>query len=146
MSYKGFFKPKHPSKYKGNPMNIIYRSSWELKLMDYLDKHPDIVSWQSEEFFIPYISPIDNKIHRYFPDFKVVKKIDGTKTETIVIEVKPKSQSVPPTLKKSKPDKKYIREAMTYGINEAKWKAAKEFCDDRKWKFIVMTEKELGIK
>ena len=114
--------------------------------MDYLDKHPDIVSWQSEEFFIPYISPIDNKIHRYFPDFKVVKKIDGTKTETIVIEVKPKSQSVPPTLKKSKPDKKYIREAMTYGINEAKWKAAKEFCDDRKWKFIVMTENELGIK
>lgn len=146
MSYKGFFKPKNPSKYKGNPMNIIYRSSWELKLMNYLDKHPDIISWQSEEFFIPYISPIDNKIHRYFPDFKVVKKVDMVKTETIVIEVKPKSQSVPPTLKKSKPDKKYIREAMTYGINEAKWKAAKEFCDDRKWKFIVMTENELGIK
>lgn len=145
MSYKGFFKPKNPSKYKGNPTNIIYRSSWELKLMAYLDTHPDIISWESEEFFIPYRSPVDGKIHRYFPDFKIVKKTDGNMTETIVIEVKPKSQSVPPTLKKKK-DKRYIREVMTYGINDAKWKAARAFCEDRKWKFIVMTENELGIK
>lgn len=147
MTYKGFFKPKNPSKYKGDPTCIIYRSSWELKLMDYLDRHPDIISWESEEFFIPYRSPIDNKIHRYFPDFKVVKKIEGsTRTETLVIEVKPKSQSVPPTMKKTKPDKKYIKEAVTYGINEAKWNAARAYCADRMWKFIVMTEDQLGIK
>lgn len=145
MSYKGFFKPKNPSKYRGNPTNIIYRSSWELKLMAYLDSHPDIIAWESEEFFIPYRSPVDGKVHRYFPDFKIVKRLDNNKTETLVIEVKPKSQSVPPTLKKKK-DKRYIREVMTYGINDAKWKAARAFCEDRNWKFLVMTENELGIK
>lgn len=146
MSYKGFFKPKNPSKYRGDPTNIIYRSLWELKLMTYLDSHPDVLAWESEEFFIPYRSPIDNKVHRYFPDFKVTKRVSPNLTETIVIEVKPKSQSVPPTLKTKKPNKKYVREVMTYGINEAKWKAARAFCEDRKWKFMVMTEHELGIK
>lgn len=147
-TYKGYFKPSNPTKYKGDPTNIIYRSSWELKLMMYLDTHPDVLEWSSEEFCIPYRSPVDNKIHRYFPDFKVKKRLPDNQTETVVIEVKPKSQSVPPTIKpvKSKPSKRYLREVMTYGINEAKWKAAIEYCKDRKWKFMVMTEKELGIK
>jgi hypothetical protein len=145
MSYKGFFKPKNPAKYKGDPTNIIYRSSWECKLMGYLDNHPDILEWSSEEFCIPYRSPVDNRIHRYFPDFKVKKKLSDNLSETIVIEVKPKSQSVPPVLK-SQPKKRYLKEVMTYGINEAKWKAAMEYCKDRKWKFMVMTEQELGIK
>jgi hypothetical protein len=145
MSYKGFFKPKNPAKYKGDPTNIIYRSSWECKLMGYLDNHPDILEWSSEEFCIPYRSPVDNRIHRYFPDFKVKKKLPDNLSETIVIEVKPKSQSIPPVLK-SQPKKRYLKEVMTYGINEAKWKAAMEYCKDRKWKFMVMTEQELGIK
>lgn len=145
MSYKGFFKPKNPAKYRGDPSKIIYRSSWELKLMVYLDGHQDVLTWASEEFCIPYRSPLDNKIHRYFPDFKITKKLPNNTIETIVIEVKPRSQSIPPTLQK-KPTKRYLREVMTYGINEAKWKAAKEYCEDRKWKFMVMTEKELGIK
>lgn len=145
MSYKGFFKPKNPSKYGGNPTNIVYRSLWELKLMSYLDSHPDVLLWESEEFCIPYRSPIDNKVHRYFPDFKVVKRTNTGKTETLIVEVKPKSQSIPPSLRTKKPDRRYIREVMTYGINEAKWKAAKAYCEDRSWKFVVMTEKELGI-
>lgn len=142
---KGYFKPRNPSKYNGDPTNIIYRSSWELRFMDYLDRHPDILQWASEEFCIPYRSPVDNKIHRYFPDFKVKKRAPGGGTETLVIEIKPLSQSIPPE-KKVKPTKRYIREVMTYGINEAKWKAATRFCDERKWKFKVLTEKELGIK
>ena len=145
MSYKGLFKPKNPVKYRGDPTKIVYRSSWELKLMIYLDAHPDIISWSSEEFFIPYRSPIDNKMHRYFPDFKVTKAKPDKTTETVVIEVKPRSQSVPPAIQ-SKPTRRYIKEVMTYGINEAKWKAAKEYCDDRRWRFMVMTEKDLGIK
>lgn len=149
MSYKGFFKPKNPSRYKGDPTNIIYRSSWELKLMSYLDVHPDIIEWSSEEFCIPYISPIDKKIHRYFPDFRVKKRNTEGIIETVVIEVKPKNQIIPPTViktKTNKPTKKYIREVMTYGVNEAKWKAAESYCADRKWKFILMSETELGIK
>lgn len=141
MSAKGRFKPKNPQKYKGNPTNIIYRSSWELKLMAYLDSHSDVISWQSEEFCIPYISPADRRRHSYFPDFWV-KKADGT---VMVIEVKPMDQTKEPK-KPGRVTRKYINEVMTYGINQAKWKAAREFCADRGWKFEIMTEKQLGIK
>lgn len=141
MSAKGRFKPKNPQKYKGNPTNIIYRSSWELKLMVYLDSHSDVISWQSEEFCIPYVSPADRRAHRYFPDFWV-KKADGT---VMVIEVKPMDQTKEPK-KPGRVTRKYINEVMTYGINQAKWKAAREFCADRGWKFEIMTEKQLGIK
>lgn len=112
--------------------------------MKYLDAHPDVIQWSSEEICIPYRSPIDNKIHRYFPDF-YVKKIgrDGL-VETLIIEVKPKSQVIPPKMKE-KVDKKFLKEVRTYGVNSAKWKAAKEYCELKKWKFLIMTEKELGI-
>lgn len=142
---KGYFKPRNPQKYHGDPTNIIYRSSWELRFMDYLDRHPDVVQWASEEFCIPYRSPLDGRIHRYFPDFKVKKRSPTGEVETLVVEIKPLSQSVPPE-RKSKPTKRYIREVATWGINEAKWKAAQDFCSNRKWTFKVMTEKELGIK
>lgn len=144
MSYKGVFKPKNPGKYKGDYNNIIYRSSWELKLMIYLDTHPNILQWSSEEFYIPYRSPIDGKLHKYFPDFYVKKNNSNGITESLVIEVKPKKQVTPPKVKKEV-DRKYLKEVKTYGINSAKWKAAKEYCELRKWKFIIMTEKELGL-
>lgn len=147
MSYKGFFKPKNPVKYKGDPTNIVYRSLWEFKLMSYLDVHSEVIEWSSEEFCIPYRSPVDGRIHRYFPDFKVKKKNTSGVVETVVIEVKPRSQVIPPNVQTSKkPTKKYIREVMTYGVNEAKWKAAEAYCKDRQWKFMIMSEKELGIK
>ena len=145
MSYKGYFKPSNPGKYKGDPGNIIYRSSWELKLMGYLDRHPDVLYWASEELSIPYRSPVDNKIHSYYPDFLVRKRNAQGVVETILIEVKPQSQTKPPKMQKNV-TKKYITEVKTYGVNSAKWKAASEFCNDRKWKFVVMTEKELGLK
>ena len=62
--YQGYFKPKNPHKYKGDPTNIIYRSSWELKLMKYLDERKDVVKWGSEEIIIPYRSPIDGRVHK----------------------------------------------------------------------------------
>ena len=145
MSYKGYFKPKNPGKYKGDPSNVIYRSGWELKLMIHLDQHPDVIQWSSEEFCIPYRSPIDGKIHRYFPDFFVKKRSPEGVIESLVIEVKPFRQVIAPQVQ-SKPTRKYLKEVQTYGINTAKWNAAKEFCENRKWKFIIMTEKELGIK
>lgn len=142
--HQGKFKPKNPSKYKGDPTNIVYRSSWEMKLMMYLDKHQDVIWWQSEELFIPYRSPVDNKLHRYFVDFVAkVKKSDG-RIETIMIEVKPAKQTIAPNKPKN-PSKKYISEVFTYGINSAKWKAAESYCKDRGWVFQIFTEKELGI-
>lgn len=145
MSYKGYFKPKNPGKYKGDPSNVIYRSGWELKLMIHLDSHPDVIQWSSEEFCIPYRSPIDGKVHRYFPDFFVKKRNPEGVIESLVIEVKPLKQVIAPKVQ-SKPTRKYLKEVQTYGINSAKWKAATDFCESRKWKFVIMTEKELGIK
>lgn len=144
MSYKGYFKPKHPKKYKGNPTNIIYRSLYELKLMMFLDKNVNVLEWASEEFFIPYKSPIDGKVHRYFPDFWV-KKINSQKiVETVVIEVKPKNQTTPPIPQKIH-TKSYLYEVKMWGINQAKWEAAHKYCASKDWKFMLVTEKELGI-
>jgi len=144
-TYKGFFKPKNPNKYKGDPSNIIYRSGWELKFMMYLDERKEIVSWGSEEVVIPYRSPIDGKIHRYFTDFIVTKINNEGIKETSIIEIKPSKQTVPPK-KQSKITKQSITEVKTWGVNEAKWKAAAAYCLDRGWTFHIFTEKELGIK
>ena len=143
MSYKGTFKPKNPTKYNGNANNIIYRSLWELRVMKYLDDHPEVIWWASEELIIPYYSPIDNKKHRYFPDFVAkMKRKDGT-VMTYVIEVKPEIQTKQPEQKRK--TKKYIQESMTYIINQSKWKAATEFCKDHGWEFKIITEKHLGL-
>ena len=69
MAYKGLYKIKNLSKYKGNPAKVTYRSLWERKFMVYCDNNPNILKWSSEEIIIPYRSPIDKRIHRYFPDF-----------------------------------------------------------------------------
>ena len=97
MSYKGRYIPKNPKKYKGNPQRIIYRSMWERRLMDYCDRTSRVLEWGSEEIAIPYVSPVDQRIHRYFPDFYMkVKQKDGT-LKRFIIEVKPKGQLKPPT-------------------------------------------------
>lgn len=145
MSYKGFFRPKNPSKYKGDPSNIVYRSSWELKLMTYLDGHPDVLQWASEEIIVPYRSPLDGRIHRYFPDFWVRKRTTNGNVETVLIEVKPLKETMEPK-PQTRITKRYLREVATWGVNQAKWKAAEEYCKDRNWNFIKMTEQELGIK
>jgi hypothetical protein len=149
--YQGRFKPNNPKKYMGDPTNIIYRSGWEFKLMRYLDAHPNVIEWGSEELVIPYRSPIDGRYHRYFPDFLVKQINKYGKKETILIEVKPKAQTVPPDISKAKTatgkaSRRYINEVKTWGVNQAKWKAAEEFCNDRGWKFQIMHEGHLGVK
>ena len=145
MAYRGKYKPSYPKKYKGDPTNIIYRSLWERKFMLYLDINENVLEWQSEEIVIPYKSPIDNKVHRYFPDFFVKYKDKGGKVRSSLIEIKPKKQCSPPP-KPKRQTKRYLNEAYEHAKNQAKWKAAEEYCADRMWEFKVMTEKELGIK
>lgn len=113
--------------------------------MTYLDAHPDVLEWASEEFCIPYRSPLDGRIHRYFPDFWVKQRDRNGRIDVRVIEVKPAKQTKPPVVQKRK-TKRYITEVATWGINEAKWNAAQDYCKQRGWKFSIMTEKELGIK
>ena len=145
MSYKGKYKPSLPSKYKGDPTNIIYRSLWERKFMVYCDQTTNILEWGSEEIALPYRSPVDNRVHRYFPDFYIKVKENGGKIKRMIIEVKPLKQTMKPK-KPKRQTKGYIYEVYEYAKNQAKWEAATEFCDDRKWEFKVLTEKELGIK
>ena len=145
MSYKGKYRPIHPEKYKGDPTNIIWRSLWERKFCVYCDSNTNIIEWQSEEFCIPYRSHIDNKIHRYFPDFFIKYKDTDGKIKSSLIEVKPLRQTAPPA-KPKRQTKKYLSEAFEYAKNQAKWQAAREYCKDRMWEFKVLTEKELGIK
>lgn len=145
MAYRGKFQPSYPKKYKGDVRNIIYRSLWERKFMVYCDLNENILEWGSEEIALPYRSPIDNKIHRYFPDFYIKYRNKSGKTVKSLIEVKPLKQTTPPVKPKRK-TKGYLYEAYEYAKNQAKWKAARDFCDDRMWEFKVLTEKELGIK
>lgn len=145
MSYKGVFKPKFSNKYLGDSTNIIYRSLWELKLMMYLDRHPDIINWASEEISIPYVSPVDRRKHRYFVDFYVKRKVNGKIKESL-IEIKPMIQTKPPKIDRTKKvTARLINEVKTWSVNQAKWSAAREFCKDRGWDFLIMTEKELNI-
>jgi len=144
-SIKSKYKPSYPQKYQGNPNNIICRSSWERKMCRWCDLNENIISWASEEFSIPYVSPVDNRIHRYYPDYLIKVKESTGKIKTYVIEVKPKKQTTPPKRPKRQ-TKSYIYECQMYAVNQAKWKAAKEFCLDNGVEFKIITENELGIK
>ena len=145
MAYKGKYYPSFPRKYKGDPTNIIFRSLWERKFMVYCDKNANVLEWNSEEIAIPYRSPLDNRVHRYFPDFYMKVKESNGVIKNYIVEVKPLKQTTPPK-KPKRQTRGYIREAYEYARNQAKWKVAKEFCKDRRWEFKVITEKELGIK
>tara|TARA_B100000029_G_scaffold516642_1_gene632105 strand:+ start:3731 stop:4153 length:423 start_codon:yes stop_codon:yes gene_type:complete len=140
MRYKqGKYIPRLPKKYKGDYRNIVYRSSWEYKFMQWCDNTSSVVEWGSEEIAIPYISPVDGKRHKYYPDFYV--KVGNKK---YMVEVKPTRQTKEPKTQK-KITKRYVTEVVTYSVNKAKWKAAKEFCKDYGWEFMLITEKELKV-
>ena len=145
MSYQGKYKPSYPQKYKGDPTNIIYRSLWERKFCVYCDLNENIIEWESEEKCIPYRSPIDNRIHRYFPDFLIKVKESNGSIKKYMIEIKPKKQTVPP-IKPQRQTKRYISEVYEYAKNQSKWEAAKEWCADRGYEFKIITENELNIK
>jgi len=141
---QGIFKPQNKEKYKGN-LSInppIYRSSWELKCMLKFDKHPDILEWSSEGVIIPYKSPLDGKLHRYFVDFFVKYKDKEGNIRRKIIEVKPKAQRTSP-VKGSKKEKTYLREVMTYGVNTAKWEAAQAMANKKGWEFEIWDETDI---
>jgi hypothetical protein len=144
MSYKGKYKPENPKKYKGDPTNIVYRSLWERKFMVYCDKNTNILEWGSEEIALPYRSPLDNRVHRYFPDFYIKVKESNGQIKKYLVEIKPKKQTVEPQIKQRK-TKQYIYEVTEWAKNQAKWKAAREFCEDRQWQFKIVTEDDLGL-
>lgn len=142
--YKGKFTPRYPEKYMGDPTNIIYRSSWELKFMNWCDLSSSIIRYSSEETIIPYRCPTDGKLHRYFVDFRIDVRAKGGAVKTYLVEVKPAGQTVPPVFP-GRQTKRYLTEALTFMKNTAKWQAATQYCKERGWEFKIITEHELGI-
>ena len=136
--------PRYPEKYEGNPTTIITRSSWEIRFANWCDINSSVIKWSSEETIVPYRCGTDNKLHRYFLDFKIqVKNKDGL-TKTYLVEIKPEYQVLPP-IYKGRQSKAYINESMTYIKNQSKWEAATRYAKDRGWQFMILTEKHLGI-
>jgi len=143
-TYKGKYKVKNPTKYRGDIHDVIYRSSWELKFMNWCDSTDSVLEWGSEVAIIPYMSPVDKRVHRYFVDFYIkIRDKNGT-DQKYLVEIKPKKFTQEP-VKPKRVTKHFLEEVFTYGVNQAKWKAAREFCEDRNWKFVVLTEDELKI-
>ena len=143
MAYSGKFIPTNITKYRGDVKKIVYRSLWERRFMVYCDNTSAILEWGSEEVIIPYVSPLDGRRHRYFPDFYIkVRQRDKT-IKKMIIEVKPKIQCGPPKTPKRR-TKRYINEVRTWGVNEAKWNAAIEWCNDRGMEFKILTEDHVG--
>jgi hypothetical protein len=140
MPYQGKFLPRAPEKYAGNVSNIIYRSSWERRFFDYCDRTPGILRWVSEEVIVPYRHPLDDNVHRYFPDVWL-EAHTPTGRRTFLIEIKPKSQTEIRVIKRR--TRKFLREASVVAINHAKWDAAKTYCSQRGWTFVVLTEDHL---
>ena len=143
MAYSGKFIPTNIAKYRGDVKKIVYRSLWERRFMVYCDNTSAILEWGSEEVIIPYVSPLDGRRHRYFQEFYIkVRQRDKT-IKKMIIEVKPKIQCGPPKTPKRR-TKRYINEVRTWGVNEAKWKAAIEWCVDRGMEFKILTEDHVG--
>lgn len=145
MAYSGKYTPKYPQKYKGDSSNIIWRSTWELRFLKYLDHNQSILEYGSEEVIVPYLSPIDNRIHRYFVDFYFKVRTKEGSLKKYLIEVKPYNQTIEPKRPK-RITESYISSVHTYVINQAKWNAAKDFAKKYDMNFLVLTEKELFNK
>lgn len=136
---QGRFKPINPKKYAGDVNNIIFRSGWEFQLMTKFDTLDSVLTWNSEGLVIPYRSPLDGRVHRYFPDFLIKVKDRAGVVKTWLLEVKPHAQTQ--LRETNRNTRKFLVEAATYAVNQAKWKAADEFCKDQGWTFQVITEK-----
>lgn len=140
-TYKGKFTPKYPEKYIGNVDNIVFRSLWEKSFLNYLDTNPSVIRYSSEEIVIPYLNPLDRKVHRYFPDMYVELKDREGNINIKLIEIKPYAQTQRPVAKRR--TKSSYEAEVTYIINQTKWEYARKFCDEKGWQFQVLTEKEL---
>ena len=143
-TYKGRYKVINPPKYRGDIHDVIYRSSWELKFMKWCDNNASVLEWGSETMVIPYKSPVDSKVHRYFVDFYIRVKDRNNTITKYLIEIKPEKFTRPPIIPKRQ-TKRFIDEVFQYGVNQSKWKAANEYCVDRGMQFLVLTEKDLGL-
>jgi hypothetical protein len=139
---QGQYNPKNPHKYVGDLSKIYYRSSWELKFLRHCDMSNDVVRYSSEAVMIPYTSPIDKRVHRYYVDFYVeIGRPDGVVSKWL-LEVKPEKHTKLPKrpIKESvKSLENYVKQVKRVLTNQAKFKAAKNFARQTGTKFGVVS-------
>lgn len=140
--HQGVYRPRNPQKYAGNATQIVYRSSWEYRVMFWLDTNANVLLWNSEGLSIPYVSPLDGKQHRYFPDM-LAKIRTKTGDKTFLLEIKPHAQTQLRTPKRK--TRRYLNEVATYAVNVAKWEAAQKVCEEQGWEFKILTEHDLHL-
>jgi len=142
---QGVYEVIHKEKYVGSE-NPFFRSGLEERVMYFMDNNKNVLKWNSERVVIPYISPVDGRMHRYFVDFYAkMTDLNGGVCDYL-IEVKPYEQTKPPTQPKNKNKKaqnRYLRECATFAVNQAKWKSAEEFSLKKGLVFAVVTEKDI---
>lgn len=138
--FRGKFEPKNKSKYIGDVSNIVARSSWEYKALKWCDENPAILFYGSEEKIIPYVSPFDNKSHKYYVDLVIRYKTKSGTEKVALIEIKPFSQTQKPK-KPKRQSKYYLEECKTYVINTVKWQAAVKYCKEKNIDFVLWTDK-----
>jgi hypothetical protein len=140
---QGVFSAQNIQKYKGK-FPIIYRSSLELKVMRWFDTNNNIVTWGSESVVIPYISPLDGRMHRYFVDFVVALKEKDGNIKKLLIEIKPYKQTLRPEATRNKKPKTMIYEQTEWVRNQAKWSAAEQYAVKNNFKFLILTERHIS--
>lgn len=140
---QGIFTAQHKDKYKGK-FPIVYRSSLELKVMRWFDSNPNVITWGSESIVIPYQSPMDGRIHRYFVDLVAALKEKDGNIKKLLIEIKPYKQTIRPEATKNKKPKTMIYEQTQYAINQAKWQAAEAWGKNKGYQFVILTEKHIN--
>lgn len=138
MAIYGKFVPKNPDKYVGDVDKIFFRSLWETKVMQWMDSRSSIIRWGSEEIAIPYLSPADGKVHRYFPDFFIEYITESGEIKKEIVEVKPLHES----------EDKYAKSERSKNallVNKSKWRAADRYCEERGMTFRVLTERSIFL-
>lgn len=142
---QGIYKPMTGGGYVGCK-NPRYLSSWELKFFRWCDHNPSVVKWGSESIKVPYVSPIDGKVHNYLVDNIVHLRNKHGLVEKYIVEIKPKKQTIPPKKHGNKKRSTVLYEHYTYQTNLAKWKAAEEWARRHRFKFLILTEDHLFSK
>ena len=141
---QGIYSPVNRKKYAGIK-SPKYRSSWELKFFQWCDKNINVLEWSSESVIVPYVSPKDGKVHRYYIDGAIALR-ENERIVRYLVEIKPYKQTIPPVESKRKKASTILYEKVTYAVNKAKWGAAGAYATKRGMNFIILTENELNIR
>lgn len=137
------YSPTYPKKYVGKNKNIVVRSSYEAKFCRWLDLNPNVLEWASEALEIEYYDPTVMKKRRYFPDFYMKVKDKDGKIKKYIIEIKPNKETYKPIIRKNKKPTALLQEQKKWEVNQAKWKAAVNWCNKFGFEFKIVTEKQL---